>query len=181
MKILSPISVGLPCFGPVGQHIGSLKGRLCQTWLRLPDRSAPESSSEGSSEQCSPVISGSILAGLNLVLRLNVSPGRFSFGDSNQEGPSIPGSEGDSPPLAKNMQAVSLAPVGEPLIDLGLSIEVIETILHARAPSMRNLYTLRWHRLYLLMSAECITLTQSTACLVKCWRSCRSVFQQDYS
>lgn len=29
MKIISPISVGLPCFGPVGQHIGSLKGRLC--------------------------------------------------------------------------------------------------------------------------------------------------------
>lgn len=28
MKILSPISVRLPCFGPVGQHIGSLKGRL---------------------------------------------------------------------------------------------------------------------------------------------------------
>ncbi len=42
------------------------------------------------------------------------------------------------------METVGLASEGARLIDLGLSTEVVETILHSRAPSTRKLYALKW-------------------------------------
>ncbi len=42
------------------------------------------------------------------------------------------------------METVGLASEGAQLIDSGLSTEVVETILHSRAPSTRKLYALKW-------------------------------------
>ncbi len=42
------------------------------------------------------------------------------------------------------MENVGLASEGAQLTDSGLSTEVVETILHSRAPSMRKLYALKW-------------------------------------
>ncbi len=42
------------------------------------------------------------------------------------------------------METVGLAFEGAQLIDSGLSTEVVETILHSRAPSTRKLYALKW-------------------------------------
>jgi len=42
------------------------------------------------------------------------------------------------------MEPVGLVSVGVQLIDSSLSTEVVETILHSRALSMRKLYDLKW-------------------------------------
>ncbi len=42
------------------------------------------------------------------------------------------------------METVGLASEGAQLINSGLSTEVVETILHSRAPSTRKLYALKW-------------------------------------
>ncbi len=43
------------------------------------------------------------------------------------------------------LETGGLAPEGDPLLDSGLLTEVLETILNARAPFTRKLYTLKWH------------------------------------
>ncbi len=48
-----------------------------------------------------------------------------------------------SPPT-RTVETVGLASEGAQLIDSGLSTEVVETILHSRAPSTRKLYALKW-------------------------------------
>jgi len=60
--------------------------------------------------------------------------------------------------MAKVM-SMNWASEGAQLIDSGLSIEVVETILHSRAPSTRKLYALKWK----------LFRTQSTAQWVQCW------------
>lgn len=92
----------------------------------------------------SSIASCSILASPSVVLRPNISPGRLSLGDSDQEGPSLLGSGHDLSPLARDMGAVGLPPKGYQLINTALSSEVVETILNARAPSTRNLHALKW-------------------------------------
>ncbi len=47
-----------------------------------------------------------------------------------------------SPPT-RTVETVGLASEGAQLIDSGFSTEVVESILHSRAPSMRKLYALR--------------------------------------
>ncbi len=42
------------------------------------------------------------------------------------------------------METVGLASEGAQLTDSGLSTEVVETILHSRAPSTRKLYSFKW-------------------------------------
>ncbi len=61
-------------------------------------------------------------------------------------------------------------PLRGQLIDSGLSTEVVETILHSRAPSTRKLYALKWK-----VFTSCCSdhqLDQLTAQLVQCWSSC---------
>lgn len=53
-----------------------------------------------------------VLAGQKMVHRLSVSPGRLSSGDSDQEGPSAPGSEDSLSPPARDLETVGLAPEG---------------------------------------------------------------------
>ncbi len=61
-----------------------------------------------------------------------------------REGPSVPSGGLDISPPSRTMETVGLASEGAQLIDSGLSTEVVETILHSRAPSMRKLYALKW-------------------------------------
>jgi len=58
----------------------------------------------------------------------------------------------------------------------GPSTEVIETILHSRAPSTRKLYALKLK----VLGVENTFRTQLTAQWVQCWNSCRSVSPQGY-
>lgn len=76
-----------------------------------------------------------LVAGPSLALEPNVSPGRLSFGNSNQERPSVPGAGVDSPPQARDLEAVGLASNGYQLKDSILSTEFVDTILNARALS----------------------------------------------
>ncbi len=47
-------------------------------------------------------------------------------------------------PPTRTVETVGLASEGAQLIDTGLSTEVVETIPHSRAPSMRKMYALKW-------------------------------------
>ncbi len=98
------------------------------------DRSAPGSIGE-SSEYGS---------GQSMVPRSIIPSRRASSGAPRQEGPSVPCGGLDISPPSRTMETVSLASEGAQLIDSGLSTEVVETILHSRAPSTRKLYALTW-------------------------------------
>ena len=73
----------------------------------------------------------------------NISPSRLSSGDSDQDGPSLSGERVDLSPPPRVMEIVGLASEGAQLIEAGLSTEVVETILHSRAPATRKLYVLK--------------------------------------
>ncbi|KAJ7996685.1 hypothetical protein DPEC_G00239590 [Dallia pectoralis] len=74
----------------------------------------------------------------------NISPRLLSSGDSNQEGPAIPGTWGHPSPPPGAVETMGLASEGACLLDSGLSTEVVETILHSRAPATRKAYAARW-------------------------------------
>ncbi len=80
-----------------------------------------------------------------MVPRYNIPSRWASFGAPRQEGPSVPSRGLDISPLTRTVETVGLASEGAQLIDSGLSTEVVETILHSRAPSMRKLYALKWN------------------------------------
>ncbi len=84
------------------------------------------------------------VAGQSMVPRYNIPSRRASSGALRQEGPSVPSRGLDISPPARTMETVDLASEGAQLIDSGLSTEVVEAILHSRAPSMRKLYALKW-------------------------------------
>ncbi len=69
---------------------------------------------------------------------------RASSGAPRQEGPSVPSGGLDISPPSRTMETVGLASEGAQLINSGLSTEVVETILHSRAPSTRKLRALKW-------------------------------------
>ncbi len=60
------------------------------------------------------------------------------LGAPRQEGPSVPSRGLEISPPTRNVETVGLASEGAELIDSGLSTEVVETILHFRAPSTRK-------------------------------------------
>ncbi len=68
---------------------------------------------------------------------------RFSIPNPSQEGPSVPSGGLEISPPTRTVETVGLASEGAQLIDSGLSTEVVETILHSRAPSTRKLYALK--------------------------------------
>ncbi len=104
-----------------------------------PDCSAPGSS--GESGWGPSIASSPVLAGPSVVLGHYFPPRRLYMGDSRQDGsPLTGGGYEPSPPP----EAVEVASEGAQLIVSGLSTEVVETILQSRAPSMRNLYALKW-------------------------------------
>ena len=133
-QLSSPSGVG--CYGTGVAEV---------TPVRLsPDCSAPRSSGEGSPGRGQSTIGSPVLAGPSLVCGPYISPRRFSSGDSDQEGPSLSGERVDSSPPPRVVEAMGLASEGAQLVGAGLSTEVVETILHSRAPSTRKLYALKW-------------------------------------
>ncbi len=85
------------------------------------------------------------VAGQSMVPKSIIPSRRASSGAPRQEGPSVPSGGLDISPQSRTMETVGLASEGAQLIDSGLSTEVVETILHSRAPSTRKLYTLKWN------------------------------------
>ncbi|KAJ8004404.1 hypothetical protein DPEC_G00135360 [Dallia pectoralis] len=85
-----------------------------------------------------------VLAGPSMVCGPNISPRRLSSGDSDQEGPAFPGAWGHPSPPPGAVETMGLASEGARLLDSGLSTEVVETILHSRAPATRKAYAARW-------------------------------------
>ncbi len=70
-----------------------------------------------------------------LVPRYNIPSRRASSGAPRQEGPSVPSRRLDISPPIRTVETVGLASEEAQLIDSGLSTEVVETILHSRAPT----------------------------------------------
>ncbi len=79
-----------------------------------------------------------------MVPRYNIPSRRASSGAPRQEGLSGPSKGLDISPPTRTVESVGLASEGAQLIDSGLSTEVVETILHSKAPSTRKLYALKW-------------------------------------
>ena len=142
-----------------------------------PDTSAPRSSGEGPPGWIIILLVEPYWPCL-LVLGPGVSPRRLSLGDSSQEGPSVSSGLGDLSPSPEILDPVGLASEGAQLIDFGLSTEVVETILHSRAPSTRKLYVLSDG--FSLHIAVSDSVAQFTARLVQCWSYCWLIFPQGY-
>ncbi|XP_073669465.1 uncharacterized protein [Paramisgurnus dabryanus] len=136
----------------VFSHTSSTAGTGCHgsavaeaTAVRFsPDRSAPGSSGEGSSQQRPLVVGSPTLAEPDMVLGPGVPPRRLTLGNTRQEGSPLSGGWLDSSPPPRVMETVGLASEGARLIESGLSAEAAETILHSRAPSTRKLYAFKW-------------------------------------
>ena len=109
-----------------------------------PNRSAPGSPGEGPSRGVQPIAGSPVLAHRSVVLGSSVSPRRSPMGDSRPERPPVPGGGNDSTPPAGPLETVGVASEGAHLVDLGLSTEVVQTILSSRAPSTRRLYATKW-------------------------------------
>ncbi len=72
-----------------------------------------------------------------------ISPNHSALRSTGES--SVPSRGLDISPPSRTMETVSLASEGAQLIDSGLSTEVVETILHPRAPSTRKRYALKWN------------------------------------
>jgi hypothetical protein len=106
--------------------------------------SAPGSPSQSSPARVVPLTDCTTLAEQSMVFRDNGSPQRLALGDSGEEGPSVSGAGHNIPPQARPVEPACLAPDGHQLRDTGLSPDVIETILNARASSTRKSYANKW-------------------------------------
>ncbi len=84
------------------------------------------------------------VAGQSMVPRYNIPSRRASSGAPRQEGPSVPSGGLEISPPTRTVETVGLVSEGAQLTDSGFSTEVVETILHSRAPSTRKLYALKW-------------------------------------
>ncbi len=109
-----------------------------------PDHSAPGSPGESSPGPGSTTSHCPTVAGQSMVPRFNIPSRRASSGAPHQKGLSVPSRGLDISPPTRTVETVGLASEGAQLIDSGLSTEVVETILHSRAPSTRKLYALKW-------------------------------------
>ncbi len=109
-----------------------------------PDRSAPGSPGESLQGPGSTTSHCPEVAGQSMVSRYNIPSRRASSGAPHQEGPSVPSRGLEISPPTRTVETVDLTSEGAQLIDSGLSTEVVETILHSKAPSTRKLYALKW-------------------------------------
>ncbi len=109
-----------------------------------PDRSASGSPGASLPGPGSTTSHCPAVAGQSMVPRYNIPSQRASSGAPRQEGPSVPSRGLDISPPTRTVETVGLASEVAQLIDSGLSTEVVETILHSRAPSTRTFYALKW-------------------------------------
>ncbi len=121
----------LVLFGVVCQYL------ISQKWRASSNKSSP---GPGSTTYHCPTV-----ARQSMVPRYNI-PSRqaSSSGAPRQEGPSVPSRGLEISPSTRTVETVGLVSEGAQLIDSGLSTEVVETILHSRAPSMKKCYALKW-------------------------------------
>uniref|UniRef100_A0A9J8CR92 Uncharacterized protein n=1 Tax=Cyprinus carpio carpio TaxID=630221 RepID=A0A9J8CR92_CYPCA len=106
--------------------------------------SAPGSPSQSSPTRVLPLADSATLAEQSMVLGDNISPRRLAMGDSGEEGPSVSGRGHNIPSQARPVESSCLAPEGFKLRNTGLSPDVIDTILSARASSTRQSYASKW-------------------------------------
>ncbi|KAJ8009614.1 hypothetical protein DPEC_G00090730 [Dallia pectoralis] len=71
-------------------------------------------------------------------------PGVLERIRQEREGPAFPGAWGHPSPPPGAVETMGLASEGARLLVSGLSTEVVETILHSRAPATRKAYAARW-------------------------------------
>ncbi len=109
-----------------------------------PDCSAPRGTGESSPGPGPTTSYCPAVAGQSMIPKSILPSRRASSGAPRQEGPSVPSGGLDISPPSRTMETVGLASEGAQLINSGLSTEVVETILHSRAPSTRKLYALKW-------------------------------------
>ncbi len=109
-----------------------------------PDRSAPGSTGESSPGPGPTTSYCPAVAGQSMVPKSILPSRRASSGAPRQEGPSVPSGGLDISLPSRTMETVGFASEGAQLINSGLSTEVVENILHSRAPSTRKLYALKW-------------------------------------
>ncbi len=109
-----------------------------------PDRSAPGSTGESSPGPGPTTSYCPAVAGQSMVPKSILPSRRASSGAPRQEVPSVPSGGLDISPPSRTMETVGLASEGAQLINSGLSTEVVEIILHSRAPSTRKVYALKW-------------------------------------
>ncbi len=109
-----------------------------------PDRSAPGSPGESSPAPGSTTSHCPRMAGQSMVPRYNIPSRWASSGAPRQEGHSVPSRGLDISPPTRTVETVGLTSEGTQLVDSGLSTEIVENILHSRAPSTRKLYALKW-------------------------------------
>ncbi len=108
------------------------------------DRSAPGSTGESSPGPGPTTSYCPAVAGQSMVPKSILPSRRASSGAPRHDGPSVPSGGLDISPPSRTMETVGLASEGAQLINSGLSTEVVETILHSRAPPTRKLYALKW-------------------------------------
>ncbi len=108
-----------------------------------PDRSAPGSPGESSPAPGSTTSHCPWMAGQSMVPRYNIPSRWASSGAPRQEGHSVPSRGLDISPPTRTVETVGLTSEGAQLIDSGLSTEIVENILHSRAPSTRKRYALK--------------------------------------
>ncbi len=115
---------------------------MVQTWPRL--HSAPGSLGESSPGPGSTTYHCPAVARQSMVPRYNIPSRRASSGAPRQVWPSVPSRGLEISPSTRTVETVGLVSEGAQLIDSGLSAEVVETILHPRAPSTNKCYALKW-------------------------------------
>ncbi|KAI5085822.1 hypothetical protein C0J45_23092 [Silurus meridionalis] len=115
---------------------------------------------------------GTLMAGQAMVCRSGVPTRGPSMENSSQEGSPLAGGRNPSSPPPRVVEAV--APERAQFIVAGLSTEVVETLLHSRAPSMRRSYAAQWR----LFTASTMTWTQLTARSVQFWSFYRNSLLQ---
>ncbi len=117
---------------------------MVQTWPRLHLYSSVSCPGESSQGPGSTTSHCPVVARQSMVPRCNIPSRWASSGAPRQEGPSVPSKGLEISPPTRNVETVGLASEGAQLIDSGPSTEVVEAILHSRAPSTWKLYALKW-------------------------------------
>ncbi|KAG1924652.1 hypothetical protein F2P79_026026, partial [Pimephales promelas] len=88
-----------------------------------PNRSAPSCSGESPSRRDQPSFSSPVLAGPSMVLGHHPTSSRPAMVDPFEEGPVVSGGGLSSPPTARAVETLGLAPEGARYLEAGLSAE----------------------------------------------------------
>ncbi len=147
-KFLSIRAIYIPGHMNVGADWLSRQAVKHGEWKLHPEIAARNSFRESwprSVNGVSPLTVSALLADQNMILRSNIPPRRLTVGGPGQERSPISGTGDSISSQARALEPPCLAPEGDQLRDAGLSPDIVETILSARAPSTRRSYAFKWH------------------------------------